>query len=431
MRQANKGGGIPREAPQRGKRKHWTADAMRGSRGAGCARQGEMRQMEELGFTEVYRAYRKSKRGHLDSPGALSWMCDPASRCASLARKLESRSYEFGPYHDFYVHEPKERLVQAVCFEGKVAQHAVCDEALYPAFTRRMVADNSAVQVGKGTHYGLDRLSRDMRRYFFSRKAADNEARRAAGLPYRGMAEWDYADGWVLKGDYSKYFYSLRHDECKRVCRRALDSWDEGALDKVGWLLDRIIDSTPDPGIPIGNQSSQLIAILYADELDHMMKDELGMMYGRYMDDFYAISSNKAELRRVLRRIEEWSASVGLTLNGKTHIFPLRNGIDFLGFHTYLTDTGKVVRKVRKKSIGNEKRRIRDQRKEYERGERSLESVAQSYASWCGHIAHGDTYHLRVRMDAYLLGYFPELEDVVKVAKGRRDGYSRKPASRR
>ena len=42
-----------------------------------------------------------------------------------------------------------------------------------------------------------------------------------------------------------------------------------------------------------------------------------------------------------------------------TQILPLKNGIDFLGFHTYLTQTGKVVRKVRAKSIDNMKRKIR------------------------------------------------------------------------
>lgn len=359
-----------------------------------------------------YRAYSKAKMGHSKSPGALKWIADPYARCYALEGKLSSRIYEYGPYHDFYVYEPKKRLVQAVSFEDKVAQHILCDEVLYPAFTRRMVADNSAVQVGKGTHYGLDRLRDDMRHYFLSRKQADFDARRKAGLPPRPMEEWYYAEGWVLKGDYSKYFYSLEHERCREICRKAVErSCEPEVAEQALWLLDKVIDSTPDPGIPIGNQSSQLIAILYCDELDHMMKDELGMMYGRYMDDFYAISDSKTGLRRVFRRIEEWSTSVGLELNGKTHIFPLRNGIDFLGFHTYLTETGKVVRKVRAKSVVNEKRRIRQQRKLYERGEIELSNVAQSYASWCGHIAHGDTHHLRRSMDEYLLRYFPEFRE--------------------
>lgn len=76
-------------------------------------------------------------------------------------------------------------------------------------------------------------------------------------------------------------------------------------------------------------------------------KERLGLVYGRYMDDFYIISSDKLLLRRILKEIEEYIKPLGLRLNKKTQISPLKNGIDFLGFHTYLTSTGKVVRKVR------------------------------------------------------------------------------------
>lgn len=101
---------------------------------------------------------------------------------------------------------------------------------------------------------------------------------------------------------------------------------------------------------------------------------------------------------------------LGLRLNGKTQILPLKNGIDFLGFHTYLTQTGKVVRKVRAKSIDNMKRKIRKFRGLVDSGKMTLDSVVQSYASWTGHISHGNTYHLRQNMDAYFFSYFPELK---------------------
>lgn len=97
-------------------------------------------------------------------------------------------------------------------------------------------------------------------------------------------------------------------------------------------------------------------------------------------------------------------------MNGKTQILPLKNGIDFLGFHTYLTQTGKVVRKVRAKSIDNMKRKIRKFRGLVDSGKMTLDSVVQSYASWTGHISHGNTYHLRQNMDAYFFSYFPELK---------------------
>ena len=114
------------------------------------------------------------------------------------------------------------------------------------------------------------------------------------------------------------------------------------------------------------------------------------------------------------KEIEDYIKPLGLRLNNKTQIFPLKNGIDFLGFHTYLTSTGKVVRKVRAKSIDNMKRKIRKYRGLVDSGRMTLESVLQSYASWCGHISHGNTYHLRQNMDAYFFSYFPELRPTPK-----------------
>ena len=218
-------------------------------------------------------------------------------------------------------------------------------------------------------------------------------------------------DGWVLKGDFSKFFYTLLHSYCYETARRAL-KWlkDPELIDFAEWLLWLIIDSTPDPGIPIGNQSSQLLALLYLDAFDHWLRDDRGLVYGRYMDDFYIIHSDKLLLRQILKEIEAYIKPLGLRLNGKTQILPLKNGIDFLGFHTYLTQTGKVVRKVRAKSIDNMKRKIRKFRALVDSGKITLDSVVQSYASWTGHISHGNTYHLRQNMDAYFFSYFPELK---------------------
>lgn len=395
--------------------KHWTADAAGGARKAwpGPIHGRDFLFMENIvnSFTALYKAYLKTRCGKRDNPTAMRYRMEAVERTDNLAGRLQRREYIFGPYYPFKVYEPKERLVLAIDFEGKVVQHSLCDNVLEPCFSRRFIRDNYAGQQGKGTHDGLDRLADAMRHYFFSRKAADEKARRAAGLPYRPMEEWDYADGWVLKGDFSKFFYTLLHAVCFEKARKALKFLDdEELLDFVLWLLWLIIDSTPDPGIPIGNQSSQLLALLYLDDFDHWLRDDLGLVYGRYMDDFYIISSDKLLLRQILKAIEDYIKPLGLRLNSKTQILPLKNGIDFLGFHTYLTPTGKVVRKVRAKSISNMKRKIRKYRKLVDAGKMTLERVLQSYSSWCGHISHGNTYRLRQSMDAYLFAYFPELK---------------------
>ena len=85
----------------------------------------------------------------------------------------------------------------------------------------------------------------------------------------------------------------------------------------------------------------------------------------------------------------------------KTNIYPLRNGVDFLGFHTYLTETGAVIRKVRRRSKNNMKRKLKKMRGLVERGKIITATVEQSYKSWRGHAAKGNCYHLIRRTDHY------------------------------
>ena len=227
--------------------------AAHAKRGRSCRRQGFFH-MENIvnSFNSLYKAYRKTRCGKRDNPTAMRYRMEAIERTADLSDRLQRREYTFGPYYPFKVYEPKERLVLAIDFEGKVVQHSLCDNVLEPVFSRRFIRDNYAGQIGKGTHDGLDRLAGAMRHYFFSRKAADEEARRAAGLPYRPMEEWDYAEGWVLKGDFSKFFYTLLHAVCFEKARKALAFLsDEELIDFVEWLLWIVIDSTPDPGLSL------------------------------------------------------------------------------------------------------------------------------------------------------------------------------------
>lgn len=226
--------------------------AAHAKRGRSCRRQGFFHMGNIVNsFNSLYKAYRKTRCGKRDNPTAMRYRMEAIERTADLSDRLQRREYTFGPYYPFKVYEPKERLVLAIDFEGKVVQHSLCDNVLEPVFSRRFIRDNYAGQIGKGTHDGLDRLADAMRHHFFSRKAADEEARRAAGLPYRPMEEWDYAEGWVLKGDFSKFFYTLLHAVCFEKARKALAFLsDEELIDFVEWLLWIVIDSTPDPGIP-------------------------------------------------------------------------------------------------------------------------------------------------------------------------------------
>ena len=204
-------------------------------------------------------------------------------------------------------------------------------------------------------------------------------------------------DGWILKGDISKYFYSIRHDVLKTLIREKITDPD------VLWLIDLIIDSTEgNVAIPIGNQTSQLFALLYLDGLDHFVKEKLGIKYyGRYMDDFFLIHHDKAYLQECRKQIEAFVQARGLSLNAKTNIFPLKHGVDFLGFHTYLTESGAVIRKVRRRSKNNMKRKLKKLAALHAAGRIDAKTVEQSYQSWRGHAEKGNSYHLIRRTDQY------------------------------
>lgn len=108
--------------------------------------------------------------------------------------------------------------------------------------------------------------------------------------------------------------------------------------------------------------------------------------------------------------IERYVARLGLRLNKKTNIFPLRNGIDFLGFHTYLTESGKIIRKVRRSSKSNAQRKLKKQRGLLDREKISLSDIEQSYGSWRSHAAKGNCYHLIQKTDSLFQNLFKESE---------------------
>lgn len=248
-----------------------------------------------------------------------------------------------------------------------LAQRTGCSNLIYERITRSFILDNYASQRGKGLHFGLDRLKGFFTEYW---------------------NKYRTAEGWVLKADVRHFFASIDHDRLKEKLKK-LD------LEPVVYdLLCTYIDSAD--GLPLGYQTSQLFALLFLDEFDHFVKERLRIRwYGRYMDDFFLIHPDKEYLQFCLKEIRAFMASLGLELNEKTQIFPLRNGIDFLGFHTYLTEQGKVIRKLRHSSIKRMRSKLRRWEKDYPAGLVSREVILQSWQAWDAHAAHGNTWSLR------------------------------------
>lgn len=113
----------------------------------------------------------------------------------------------------------------------------------------------------------------------------------------------------------------------------------------------------------------------------------------------------KEDLKYCLGEIEGYLKGIGLELNQKTQIFPLRHGIDFLGFHTYLTESGKVIRKLRRGSKNKMRKKIRKYAIMLEQKRITLKEVELSYKSWKAHASNGDCHYLVKKMDQYYNKY--------------------------
>ena len=126
------------------------------------------------------------------------------------------------------------------------------------------------------------------------------------------------------------------------------------------------------------------------------------------MDDFYLLSDDKEYLKDCLIRIREYLVKLHLTLNDKTEIVPMNKGIRFLGFHTYITEDGKVIRKL----TGDNKRQIKKRLRKYAKlvkcGKMTRVKFDEKYNSWKNHASHGNCYRLLCSMDKFVDSLFGE-----------------------
>lgn len=248
-----------------------------------------MTYQEMCSFETLYAAYLEARKRKRSKPGTAQYEANVLACTEKLSTILSTKTYVPSRFEVFYVYEPKKRLVQAPAFVDKVVLHAVVDNILYEAITKSFIRDNFASQTGKGTNDGLMRLKQHMVDYYRREKQG--------------------TDGWILKGDVHHFFASIDHDKLKRKLKALLDK--RGVDPQIYDLLCVYINTTD--GLPLGYQTSQLLALMFLDEFDHLMKEKYRLKYyGRYMDDFYVILSDKQRLKEILKDIRALMDGWGL-----------------------------------------------------------------------------------------------------------------------
>ena len=328
---------------------------------------------EIISYDCLKEGLRKSCLGVMWKDSVANYRLNAARNTWKLRQDLMNGTYQIQPYHVFHIKEPKEREIVATRIRDRQFQRSLCDNYLYEAVTRGFIHDNCACQVGKGVSFAHKRMGVHLRRYHNKHGSA----------------------GWVLQCDIAKYFPSTPHATAKAAIRKRVKD------DRVYQHVADIIDSFDgDHGIGLGSQASQLIELAILDDLDHFIKERLRIRhYIRYMDDFILIHHDRGVLERALKEILQRVEALGLRLNQKTQIFPLRQGIRFLRWRYILTDSGKIIRRMDKRSIVRERRKIKKLAAKIGDGELPERKLTESYQSWRAHARTGNTKSIVMQMD--------------------------------
>lgn len=158
-----------------------------------------------------------------------------------------------------------------------------------------------------------------------------------------------------------------------------------------------------DKGLPIGSMCSQVLAVLYLDELNHYIKEKLHIKYYvLYMDDGILFYQDKEYLKYCLEEIERYLDNIKLKLNmKKTQINNISNGIAFLGFR-FIFINNRLIMKVRNDTKTRFRNKIRLLYKLYNKNNITYNKYKNVKDSYIGHLNHGNCNNLLYKNSQFL-----------------------------
>lgn len=359
---------------------------------------------------DLYQAYKDARRHKRNRLYQQRFEKNLELNLKELADELWTRTYRPRPSTCFIIEDPKKREVFAAAFRDRIVHHLYYNY-VHEMLERTFIHDNYSCIKGRGTHFGINRLER------YIRRESQNYQERC----------------YVLKMDIQGYFMHINRQRLleitlrqlgrmsrHRVSKHSPQTWAQVVdMDFVSWLsgevilLNPILDclyrgsrenwrglpkskslfySPPGCGLPIGNLTSQLFSNVYLNEFDHYMKRVLRCSsYGRYVDDFYVVSADREWLCSLQKLVAAFlSEHLGLEVNmGKTVIRDVWYGVEFLG---------AFLKPYRRYASSNTLRRIRRKLPLLEDTRCTPEHLCNSLNSFLGILSHYRSYRLRCKM---------------------------------
>ena len=309
---------------------------------------------------DLYAAFICAKRHKAKKPYVLHFERNLKENIESLCDDLWTRRYKPEPSTCFVIQRPKKREVFAAQFRDRIVHHLYYNYT-HELFERTFIQDTYSCIPGRGTHYGIERMTQhirqeshnwqrpcyalkiDIRGYFMHinrrrlldiataslLKMADHQAN--GGMKWRDVIDMDFIL-WLTH----EIVLLDPTDGCRRVGN--ISEWDDVDASKL------MANAPADCGMPIGNLTSQLFSNVYMNPFDQMVKRLLHFLhYGRYVDDSATVCSDRQRLTDAIPLMRDFlKEELSLDMHmGKTQIIDVRYGVEFLGafikpYRTYI-----------------------------------------------------------------------------------------------
>jgi len=312
---------------------------------------GHYREFEYIfSFENLFKSWQEFSLGKKRKTDVAEFSLILISNLWKLHNDIMDGSYRHGGYVHFKINDPKPRDIHKASVRDRIVHHAIYRE-LYPYFDNKFIFSSYACRNDKGHHLALKHFASLIR-------AESNNGRKTV---------------WVLKCDIKKFFASIN----KIILRRILYNHIENHNTRR--VIHEVLESF-EPGLPLGNLTSQLFGNVYLNELDQYMTNMLRIrFYMRYADDFIVLSRDKAWLEELLPKIGDFlEEQLKLELHqDKIFIKTIYSGVDFLGWVHF--PEHRVLRSKTKRKMFNNL-------------ERKFSPAALS--SYLGLLSHGNAWSL-------------------------------------
>lgn len=324
-------------------------------------------------YEHLYHSYKMCRRNVAWKASVQKYMTQAPLNVLQTYTRLMNGKFRTTGFFEFDIMERgKKRHIRSVTISERVVQRCLCDYALVPVLCRTFVYDNGASMKNKGYTFASKRLTQHLHEH------------------YRKYGQ----DGYILLFDFSKFFDRVSHKLVKAILHK------EFTDERILALTEHFIDAFGSIGMGLGSQISQILALASANRLDHHIKEVCGIRgYGRYMDDGYLIHPDKAYLQKCLEGIKAICDELEITLNTKkTQIVKLSHGFTYLKVRYYLLPSGKVVKKIYRRSVTKMRHKLKAFQQKVADGIMTYKDVYQSWQSWRAYAANFNAYRTIQRM---------------------------------